>query len=477
MTNFEHENDNNILHLHDLFMLGLSHHTAPVEVREKVAIANQDLPDTLQLLVRPDDPYNSRRHLFSEGVIVSTCNRTEIYIQAEPQPNMRQLLEAFLQEVRATFADSDLHRLYFRTGSEVVRHLFHVASGLDSMILGEPQILGQVKESYRIAKESGFAGTMLSRLFDACVNVARRVRTETVLGEGAVSVAYATVELAQKVFTNLSNREALLIGAGETGQLTAKYLREKGIRHLYITNRTLSKAEHLAAELEGTAVPFDRYIDVLNKVDMVIGATGAPTYNLTHQQLKPILTERADRALLLIDIGMPRDFDPTINTLDNVFLYDIGSLEQIVKKNLEKRAQEVPRAEKIIEEELEKFENWRHSLKVTPTIIALRRQFEEVRQVELEKHRHRVGEEEFAHLDRVTRGLINKLLHPPTTHLKKFGDGHHNYVQAVALVRELFGLEDLRHEAKTTDRHEGQPIGVVANPLGAEPVAETVSRR
>ncbi|NOX38170.1 MAG: glutamyl-tRNA reductase [Calditrichaeota bacterium] len=419
---------------YEIYVLGLNHRFAPVEVRETLSYEADEIPRYLQRLLQDDT--------FAEAFILSTCNRTEIYVVGKVTAPIQELLERFILETRPAFVSRHRDLFYFLEGEAAIRHLFRVAAGLDSMVLGEPQILGQVKEAFQIATEAGSAGTLLRRLFNFTIIAGKRVRSETALGEGAVSVAYAAVELAHKIFKDLSNLNALLIGAGETGELTARHLREKRIGRLYITNRTFSRAEQLAAVLDGTAIPMRQLPEVLREVDLIIGSTSSREFILTRDQVKALLPHRAGRPLFLIDIAVPRDFDPEINRLPNVFLHDIDDLQQIVQRNLEKRREQVPRAEKIVDQEVQNYLNWRKTLQVTPTIVALREKLEAIRQRELEKYRHRVSPEEFEHLKRVTHGIINKILHLPIVQLKKYNNGNPDGLLRIDVVRELFDLED-----------------------------------
>jgi len=313
---------------------------------------------------------------------------------------------------------------------------------MDSMVLGEPQILGQLKSAYRISVEAGTTGAILNRLMNHAFTVGKRVRTETALGAGAVSVAYAAVELAQKIFHDLSKNAVLLIGAGETGELTAKHLREKGIGKLFITNRTFSRAKDLAEKLNGNALEFSQMHQVFHKVDIIIGATTTPEYLIRPEDLKTVLSKRRARPLFLIDLGVPRNFDPSLNKLEWIFLSDIDALEHIITQNIKKRQQEIPKAEKIISEEVEKFLEWQKGLQVTPTIISLREKIEKIRQKELKKYKNKLSETELRSADLISRAIVNKILHFPMVHLKKIGNGTPDSLLKIDVVREIFGLED-----------------------------------
>ncbi len=420
-----------------IYLLGLSHRVATVDIRDHAAYAENDLPAALEKLLKCDG--------VEEGYILSTCNRTEIYVLARISPDVRSTLENFLKDTRKSFDPGDFKVMYFYEGDAAIGHLFKVAAGMDSMILGEPQILGQVKDAYRIASGTGTTKLILNRLLNLAFTVGKRVRTETALAIGAVSVAFAAVELAQKIFKDLNKHKVLLIGAGETGTLAAQHLIEKGVKQLFITNRTYEKAAKLADDLTGTAVPFDDMISVLPEVDVVIGATSAPDFILSESDIREIQGRRGSRPLFLIDIAIPRDFDPKINRLENVFLNDMDGLQQIVDKNLSKRRQEIPEAMIIIDQEISNFTDWKKSLRVTPTIIALREKLEEIRRLELDKHKHRVSDKELEQMELITRAVINKVLHLPTVQLRGYNNGQLEGLLRIDVVREMFGLEE-EHE-------------------------------
>ena len=312
------------------------------------------------------------------------------------------------------------------------------------MVLGEPQIIGQVKGAFRIAFENGATRTYLNRLFNAAFQTTKRIHSETGIGEGAVSVAYAAVELAQKVFKDLSKKNVLLIGAGETGELVVQHLRKRGVESFLVVNRTFDKAEKLAARFGGTAKPCSELLQLVPQSDLIIGSTSAKEFLLTKEHIRNILPARSSRPLFMIDIAVPRDFDPQINQLTNVFLNDIDSLQQIVSQNLKKRRQELPAAKKIILESLHSYQEWRRSLNLTPTIVALREKFELIRNAELKKYRHQTDEEEFEKIERITRGIVNKLLHTPMVQLKQYSNGSMNVdgIMRIDVLREIFELEN-----------------------------------
>jgi glutamyl-tRNA reductase len=417
----------------NLVCLGINHRTAPLEVREKVWFSNDEVRAILPVL---------REGQADECVLVSTCNRTELYYL--PKPNAPN--EADLWSFLASFKKSgpEVHREHFyRINSlNVVKHLFKVASAVDSMVIGDVQILNQIKEAYAIGQELHSTGTILNRLFTAALHVGKRSRTETEIGEGAVSISYAAAELASKIFDDLSRRTALLIGAGETGELAAKHLSSKNIKKLWIANRTPERAEALARQLQAEAMPFDRITSALREVDIIITSVSAPGYILTAADLSQLGKARGGKPLFLIDLGVPRNIEPSTKTLENVFLHDIDTLKHITDKNLAHREAEIPKVQEIILHEVAQYNNWVQSLEIAPTIEQLQNQFEAIRRAEIEKHRHHFKPEEQEQLEMVTRRIVNKILHTPMVNLRngsqEEGEDRRNKIN---IVRYLFGLD------------------------------------
>jgi glutamyl-tRNA reductase len=323
---------------------------------------------------------------------------------------------------------------------ESARHLFRVAAGLDSIILGEAQILGQVKQAYRMATEGGTHGIILNRLLHAAFTVGKRVRTETRLGGGAVSVAGAAAELADKIFQDLSARSVLLVGVGEMGKLTAKHMMERGVSRLTIANRTFSKADELTGELGGRAVPLDRLGEAMVSADIVISSTGSTEPIVDVELMRTVLAKRSRPPIYIIDIAVPRDFDPNIGRLDGVFLHNIDSMNQLVKKNVEKRRTEIPKAESIVEQELETFVSWRRSLVAAPAIKRLREKIETIRTQEVSRHRNRFCDEDGEQAERLTESMINKILHPLMTHIRKWSEDDELGALRIDTIYEAFDL-------------------------------------
>ncbi len=418
-------------------LFGTSFKQSDIKLREKIAFTPEEISTLLPAILQNTPA--------EETVILSTCNRTEVYISLPEDQSVREYMHRFLAAYRKEIDPEEYEHFYIYTDEAACHHLFRVTSGLESMVLGEPQITGQVKDALKLAMEGETVKTLLSRMFTTALQVSKRVRTDTSVASGAVSVAYAAVELAQKIFRDLSKQKALLIGAGETGQLVARHLKKKGIGEIFITNRTFSKAEALAGELGAHPHPFESFKSLLNQVDLVIGSTGAPNCILSKDDVKTNRSSRKSSPLFFIDIAVPRDFDPEINKLSNVFLNDIDSLQQIVDHNLQKRRDELPLAEEMINEEVALFQKWRQSLTLTPTIVALREKFEAIREMELEKYRHRTDPDEFEQMERLSRGLLNKFLHLPLSQIKRFNDHDNNNgaidsATKIHILREIFDL-------------------------------------
>src|SRR5712692_712140 len=342
----------------NLFCVGINHRTAPLEAREGVWFSTDEIQRILP---------NVRDKYLRECLMVSTCNRTELYGSTSVDLNGEELKKVLIRHKGAESTTRPEH-FYILRSLSAVKHLFSVTSGIDSMILGDVQILNQMKEAFEIARDAKTLGTILLKLFHAAFHSGKRVRTETEIGEGAVSVSYAAVELACKIFDDLSNKKALLVGAGDTGKLTAKHLIGKKIGKLYLANRTRERAEDIGALLGGTVVDFANFQKTLEDVDIVVTALEAPHYVLTSVDVRMVMKHRASNPLYIVDIGVPRNVDPDVNKIDNVFLHNIDTLNLIVDKNLGKRRAEIPKVQHIIHEELLKFYRWYRSLEVAPTI-------------------------------------------------------------------------------------------------------------
>ena len=417
-----------------LFLIGMSHKTAPLEMRERLQLLCGEGNQPLAELMRLDG--------IMEVLYLATCNRVEILARAENDGQAVDVLKSFIYQ-QGNLSIAEMEKcLYIHRDLEAVRHLFRVTSSLDSMVMGEPQILGQMKEAYRMAVESRATGVFLNRLSHHAFQAAKRVRTETGIAGNAVSVSYAAVELAKKIFGDLKGKAILLIGAGEMSELAARHLLRQGVGRILIANRTYARAESMAAEFQGTPVAFDRFCEVLPEVDIVIASTGAPGYILNAEMVATALRRRRNRLLFLIDIAVPRDIDPAAGEIDNVYLYNIDHLQGVVDANKEGRRAEAMKAEEIVAEEVEAFERWFNALEVVPTIVALREKVEGIVKGELEKSASWLGkldEEERNRVEILTASIMNKILHEPMTGLKE-ESREKDALPFVAAVRRLFRL-------------------------------------
>ncbi len=419
-----------------LFVTGLNHRTAPVEVRERVAFEERILPDALGSL--------KKRPGLLEGMILSTCNRVEITVTADEAADAESAVEHFIAESRAVDRSWVSPYLYRHDGPDAIRHLFRVASSLDSMVVGEPQILGQLKTAYALAKGCGAINGFLDLVVTRAFNVAKRVRSETEIGESAVSVSYAAIELAREIFGSLSGKRVIVVGAGKMSESAARHLRRAGVSEILVTNRTRTRAEEMAEEFQGRAVDYEKFFLTLAEVDIVIASSGAPHFILTKDQMKPVMAKRRTRPMFLIDIAVPRNIEPAVNELEGVFLYDIDDLDKLVQTNLKGRVEVAAEAEEIIREEVERMVLRLKTREVTPLIVSLQEQLEVVRAAEIERMRAKLGtltpqQEEAIHA--ITRGIVNKIAHGPITELRRQA-GDPGGIHLVSMIRKLFRLEE-----------------------------------
>jgi glutamyl-tRNA reductase len=416
-----------------LVLLGMNHKTAPLDIRERLQLACGGTEHPLAEVMRLGP--------VREALYLATCNRVELLARVTDSDQAIVGLKDFLFR-QGNLENAQMERcLYLYRDLEAVRHLFRVTASLDSMVMGEPQILGQMKEAYREAVEQRATGALLNRLVHQAFRVAKRVRTETGIGGNAVSVSYAAVELAKKIFGSLKGKTILLIGAGEMSELAARHLLGNGAGRILIANRTLSRAEQLAALFQGTAVTFDRFPEALPEVDIVITSTGAPGIVLTAEMVAAALRRRRNRLLFLIDIAVPRDIDPAAGEIDNVYLYNIDHLQEVVDANLAVRQTEAIKAEGLVMEEVTAFEGWFNSLEVVPTIVALRQKAEGILKGELERASWlgTMKEEDRSRVEGLARAVVNKILHDPTTGLKEESQ-ERDALPLVAAIRRLFRL-------------------------------------
>jgi glutamyl-tRNA reductase len=415
----------------NIVCIGLNHETAPVEVRERVAFSEDE---ALAFLGAPEDAA-------AERVLLSTCNRTELYAVGAAA-DLADRLVAKLDDARGETVFRDGSVVYRREGAEAVRHLHRVAAGLDSMILGEAQILGQVDDALRTARAAGSAGAVLGRLFETAIRLGGKVRATTDIGRGAVSVSSAAVALAAKIFGSLEGRKALVIGAGEMGSLAARHLRSAGVDTLGIANRTVARAESLAAEVDGEAVPFCGVPQELARADVVVSAIAGGVTMLTEDSVRGAMRSRSYRPFLVVDVSVPRSVDPAIRGLEHVFLQDVDALRRIIDANLGRRRKAAKKVKKACEESAARFVAWTGTLSVEPTVKELRLRLDDIARQELKRTLKKVPAEHRDAVERLTRSLVSKVLHEPTRRLREEAGRGNGAVDRLAALRELFGLEE-----------------------------------
>jgi len=423
----------------NFIVIGVNHQTAPVEVRERFAIPEARLPEATKCLATYPG--------IEEGMIVSTCNRVELLARTV---NGSADMQGFMRQFYGFDPGLYGQYLYEHRERDAVRHVFRVASSLDSMVVGEPQILGQVKEAYATARAVGAVSSQLDALLTRAFAVAKRVRNETAIATSAVSVASVAVDLAKKIFGNLQGKNVYLVGAGKMCELSARHLVAHGAEQIYVANRTYERAVALAKKFRGRAVPFEQLYETVPSADIVISSTGSPDTIFRKDHGERFLSRRKNRPMFFIDIAVPRDIDPEMNKLDGIFVYDIDDLQQVVSSHIADRRTEADRAEAIVQLEVEKFQSRLQTLDVVPTIVSLQEHLETVRQAEIDRVRGRLGaltpEQELA-VEALTRGIINKIMHTPITALKTAARESTEATTVIDLVRKLFGLRDAKKAA------------------------------
>ncbi|MCL4458154.1 MAG: glutamyl-tRNA reductase [Nitrospirae bacterium] len=415
-----------------ILVIGLNHKTAAVEIREKLAFNGPKLEDGIFGLREIPE--------VKEVALLSTCNRVEIYACVADPSSAVENIKKFLSDFHGIQRSDFEKALYFITDSDAVRHVLRVASSLDSMVVGEPQILGQIKDTFDFALAKKTTGVLLNRLMKKAISTAKRVRTETRIAENAVSISFAAVELAKKIFTDLSGKSFMLLGAGEMAELAARHLVGNGVTDVKVVNRTYERGCELANEFNGKPVRFEDFLQELANTDIIICSTGAPTYVLYKAQMQKVLKERKHKPVFIIDISVPRNIDPEINKIDGVYLYDVDDLQGVVDTNMLERKKEAEKAEKIIDEEVEKFLKWMSSLDSVPTIVALRQKAEEVKNEEFEKFKNKFPElddEKIKAVEYLTAAIINKLIHPPTVALKEDTEDRD---ELIAMIKKLYRI-------------------------------------
>ncbi len=417
-----------------ILLIGVNHKSTPVEVREKIALTDGYKEPLRRLADIPG---------LREYYLLSTCNRVEVLLVAESIERVEDAVIDFLFGGHVSVEKSrDYTYIYY--DNDAVRHLFMVASSLDSMIIGEPQILGQLKEAYRYASGQHSTGPLLNRLLHKSFSVAKRVRNETGIGSSAVSISYAAVQLAKKIFGSLQDKKVLLVGAGEMAELAAEHLVGQGVGEVVVANRTLSRALDLAQKFNGVAVSLEELVQQLERVDILISSTGAVGMVLQKDQVRPVMRIRRNKPLFFIDIAVPRDLDPALNDLDNVFLYDIDDLTTVVELNKSEREKEAVKAGRIVDEEVLKFGRWYGGMAVTPTIAALRKKIDDICRIELERTLPRLqslSDKERRSIEKMTAAITSRILYDPLQFLKKDSCKHDSNVKA-DMLRSIFGLED-----------------------------------
>ena len=420
----------------DIVLIGLNHKTAPVEIRECLAFARDETEVALETL--------QNHPAIEEVVLISTCNRVEVLMTTENRHRAVEAVKIFLSKSKNVPYENFKESLYLYHDDEAVRHIFRVAASLDSMMVGEPQILGQIKAAYREAIEKKASGVILNRLLHRTFSVAKRVRSETGIGGHAVSISYAAIELGRKIFGSLEGKKVLLIGAGEMAELAVEHLLRNRVGNIFVANRTFERGVELAGRFKGTAVRFEEIPDSLEAVDIIISSTGSADFIVRTEHVKGVMRTRRNRPLFFIDIAVPRDIDPDINKLNNTYVYDIDDLKGVIDDNIEDRNREAIKGERIVDEAVIRFRQWYESLKVVPTIVALRKKLETISEGEIKKtlpSLNHLTENDRQSIYRMTQSIINKILHDPTLLLKSDGR-HKNKFVYLDIARKLFKLDE-----------------------------------
>ncbi len=425
-----------------IISIGMNHETAPVELRECLATEPSNVTKALSFMRKNES--------IKEGLFLSTCNRVEVLITTERVGEARRSMVSLFSELGGISEESFLPSLYSFEGMDAVKHIFYVAASLDSMVVGEPQILGQIKEAYAQATREKTSGVILNRLMHRAFHVAKRVRTETAIGGAAVSISYAAVELAKKIFHNLDGKKVFLIGAGEMAELAARHLMGHGVKSMAVANRTFERAVQVAERFRAIPVSFEEIGSQLAEADIVVTSTASPGYVITYDQVKTSLRKRRNRPLFFIDIAVPRDVQPEINALNNVYLYDIDDLKGLIALNVAQRKQEATRAESIVMEEVVKFENWLETLSVVPTIVSLRDKAESIIQAELKRSTFALGgltPDQKEVVETLTRSVVEKLINDPILFLKGRA-GRPTLDTYLDMTRKLFSLDNNKKDTK-----------------------------
>ncbi len=421
----------------EIIIIGLNHNSAPVELRECITFSSEETMEAINAL---------RKHPhIDEVLLLSTCNRVEILMASTNADPAVEDVKTYISQSKNIHKNRFEGNLYVYRGDQAVRHIFRVAGSLDSMVVGEPQILGQIKEAYRLATANKTSGVILNRLMHKTFSVAKRIRTETGIGDHAVSISYAAIELGKKIFGSLEGKSVLLIGAGEMAELAMDHLFRQKIGPVIIANRTFERGMNLAKRFNGKAVAFEEIHDYLKPADIVIGSTGSRDYVVTRTQVKKMMRGRRNRPIFFIDIAVPRNIDPEINRIDNAYVYDIDDLKGVISENIRDRRKEAKKGERLVDEAVIQFRQWYESLSVVPTIVELRKKIESIANAELKKTLqtlNHLSDDDCLALNRMVSALVNKILHDPTMLLKSTGS-HWNTSAYLDLIRKLFKLDSL----------------------------------
>lgn len=417
----------------DLLGISINHRTADIALREKLFFSADEIKKLIPEL---------KREMFSEGVVISTCNRTEIFgIPLSEKISYTEILN-FIKDLKTItgFSEENIER-YFSCSA--VKHIFNVSAGIDSMIPGDSQILGQVKEAFTISAENDFSGLFINRLSDTAIKVGKRTISETKIGEGAVTISYAAVQVIEKIFSNLEKKSVLVIGAGQTASLAVNHLKDKHIGKIFITNRTLANSKILADKTGAEIIPFEEFKSHLHKFDIIISATSSPGFLLSEKEVKEAMIKRRNNPVCIMDIALPRDISPEARNIEYVFYNDIDSLKNIVDENIKRRKAEALKIDNIIMEEMISFYNWYNNLNVVPSIKLLREFFEDISNDELNKIKNKVTEDDYIKLEAMTKRLVGRLLHNPTMKLKSISESslsEQEKLKETAIIKEIFGL-------------------------------------
>lgn len=418
----------------EIILIGANHKTAPVALREKLSFSEEETEAALEIFKKDTG--------IKEAIVFSTCNRTEILYIPETGDQVDEVI-AFISNHKQIDVAEFKSALYVYRGEMAIRHLFNVASSLDSMVVGEPQILGQIKQAYRMAVGCNSSGVLLNRMMHKAFSVAKRVRKETGIGDNAVSISYAAIELANKIFSDLSRKSVMLLGAGEMAELAVEHLISNRVKTILVANRTFKNAVELAQKFNGQAVAFEERIEALKDVDIIISSTGAADYVMTRDDVKKIMKKRHHNTLFFIDIAVPRDIDPKINDISNAYVYDIDDLKNIVESNLEQRGKETVKAKRYIDEAVVKFEQWLESLAIVPTIKALNDKISAIVEMECNKtlsHLKHLDPKDVEAIQRMSKAIASRTIHDPILFLRNTGD-HRDDSLYLNVTQQLFNIK------------------------------------